>query len=288
MMLYVILLSHFLLQGAIAIPQGNDQNFVLPPLEDLDILQALPLDGPTDVDQGKPESNGVSPPVDVETSAASLTETPTPLLPAPTARTSPKPWGKSGQGSFFGSAPFGLGPKGGKGGPWGGPWPRPSSTTAAVAQPPAESTTPAAAGQPEATGSTPFIGPKQIWQPKAGAKFQIVLGEKIIQLDKDTPLVPDAEVFDVDLFHTPKSVIQELNARGRSVICYFSAGGSESWRPDDNEFKAKDIGDMMREWEGERWLDIRSPDVFAVMKKRIELAYDKGCKGIDPDNLGER
>jgi hypothetical protein len=132
-----------------------------------------------------------------------------------------------------------------------------------------------------------MIGPKNIWLPKAGVKFQIVLGEKIIKLDKNTPLVPDAEVFDVDLFHTPKSVIQELNARGKSVICYFSAGGSETWRPDDKEFKAKDRGDNMREWAGEKWLDITSPDVFRVMAKRIELAHDKGCKGIDPDNLGE-
>jgi hypothetical protein len=144
-----------------------------------------------------------------------------------------------------------------------------------------------AATTPEAAATPPEIGPKNIWLPKAGVKFQIVLGEKIIQLDKTTPLVPDAEVFDVDLFHTPKSVIQELNARGRSVICYFSAGGSETWRPDDDEFLAKDRGDPMREWEGERWLDIRSPDVFRVMAKRIALAHDKGCKGIDPDNLGE-
>lgn len=42
----------------------------------------------------------------------------------------------------------------------------------------------------------------------------------------------------------------------------------------------------MREWKGERWLDIRSVDAFEVMKGRIRLASDKGCDGIDPDNTG--
>jgi hypothetical protein len=97
----------------------------------------------------------------------------------------------------------------------------------------------------------------------------------------------DAEIFDVDLFHTPKTAIDELHAQGKKVICYFSAGGSENWRPDDKSFKEVDRGDPMKEWKGERWLNIRSPDVFDVIKKRIQLAGQKGCDGIDPDNVGK-
>jgi hypothetical protein len=126
-----------------------------------------------------------------------------------------------------------------------------------------------------------------LWTPKAGAKFQIVLGDKILKLDANTPLVPDAEIFDVDMWHTPKAVIQELRRRDKKVICYFSAGGSETWRPDNAQFPKKDVGDRMAEWEGENWLNIRSPDVWKVMESRIKYAYDKGCNAIDPDNLGK-
>jgi len=95
----------------------------------------------------------------------------------------------------------------------------------------------------------------------------------------------DAEIFDVDLFHTPKEAITELHVQGKKVICYFSAGGSEDWRPDDKSFQAWDRGDPMKEWAGERWLNIRNANVFEVIKKRIQLAKDKGCDGIDPDNV---
>jgi|ERR1700761_3982406 len=128
---------------------------------------------------------------------------------------------------------------------------------------------------------------KKIWQPQPGSKFQIVLDKRIIQLDSKTELVPDADIWDVDLFHTPERVIRELKSRGKHVICYFSAGGTETWRPDNKDFLPKDIGKPMRGWKGENWLDIRSLDVWAVMEKRIKMAADKGCSGIDPDNLGK-
>jgi hypothetical protein len=126
-----------------------------------------------------------------------------------------------------------------------------------------------------------------VWQPRVGAKFQIVIDNTYPKIENNKTLEPrDAEIFDVDLFNTPTEVIAKLHEQGKKVICYFSAGGSESWRPDDKEFKAKDRGDSMREWKGEKWLDIRSPDVWAIMEKRIKMAADKKCDGIDPDNLG--
>jgi len=139
-------------------------------------------------------------------------------------------------------------------------------------------------------GSTSYASPsvqtaRPIWQPRAGARFQIVLGDKILKLSSTTPLVPDAEIFDVDLFHTPANVIGELNRRGKRVICYFSAGSSEIWRPDIRKFQPEDQGDEMREWKGERWLDIRSAAVWTVMQERILMANQKGCSAIDPDNL---
>jgi hypothetical protein len=126
----------------------------------------------------------------------------------------------------------------------------------------------------------------RLWQPPVGSKFQIVLGTNLQLQDAQQLLPADAEIFDIDLFNTPTEIIKQLHQRGKKVICYFSAGSSESWRPDDHLFKAKDKGEQMREWKGERWLDIRSPDVFEVVRGRIKLAAEKGCDGIDPDNTG--
>jgi hypothetical protein len=44
--------------------------------------------------------------------------------------------------------------------------------------------------------------------------------------------------YDIDLFDTPQSTINALHTQGRKVICYFSAGSSEDWRPDYSRFQA--------------------------------------------------
>jgi hypothetical protein len=39
-------------------------------------------------------------------------------------------------------------------------------------------------------------------------------------------------------------------------------------------------------WPGERWLDIRNLQILApIMLERIALAAQKGCDGVDPDNV---
>jgi hypothetical protein len=125
------------------------------------------------------------------------------------------------------------------------------------------------------------------WHPKVGSKFQIILDRNSNRRGVAVkPLPNDAEVFDLDLFDTPVELIQEIHDQGKKVICYFSAGGSESWRTDYNLIKAKDKGERMKKWPNERWLNIRSPDVWEVMRRRIDLARTKGCDGIDADNTG--
>lgn len=95
----------------------------------------------------------------------------------------------------------------------------------------------------------------------------------------------DVDVYDIDLFDTDESVILALQNQGRHVICYFSAGSSEDWRPDYDRFLPEDEGEQLDEWEGERWLDIRSPNVHAIMMDRLDLAVQKGCDGVEPDNM---
>lgn len=105
-----------------------------------------------------------------------------------------------------------------------------------------------------------------------------------IQLD-GTPKTPDVQVFDIDLFDTPASRIASLKSSGKFVICYFSAGSFEDWRPDKAQFPAAAIGKPLDGWDGENWLDIRNAQVVAIMKARMDLAAQKGCSAVDFDNV---
>lgn len=95
----------------------------------------------------------------------------------------------------------------------------------------------------------------------------------------------DVEVYDVDLFDTPQSLIEQLQAGGKKVVCYFSAGTYEEWREDAGLFPEAVLGRAVAGWPGERWLDIRSADVHAIMTSRLDLARQKGCDGVEPDNV---
>lgn len=96
----------------------------------------------------------------------------------------------------------------------------------------------------------------------------------------------DVNVFNVDLFDTPAETIALLRQRGVFVMCYFSAGSYEDWRPDAARFPAAALGKDMIGWPGEKWLDIRQIDALApIMLGRLDLAVSKGCDGVDPDNV---
>ncbi|KAL1986697.1 hypothetical protein VTN96DRAFT_5902 [Rasamsonia emersonii] len=117
------------------------------------------------------------------------------------------------------------------------------------------------------------------WQPKVRTTWQI---ELLYPLN-DTSV--DAEVYDIDLFNNTVSTIQQLHALKRRVICYFSAGSYEDWRPDADQFKSSDLGKTLQGWSDEKWLDIRSSNVRRIMTARLDLAREKGCDGVDPDNV---
>lgn len=100
----------------------------------------------------------------------------------------------------------------------------------------------------------------------------------------DTSL--DVDVFNLDLFDTPTDTLHALHQRGIFVMCYFSAGSYEEWRPDAEAFPPDVLGNPLEGWPGERWLDIRRLDVLApIMQARLDLAAAKGCDGVDPDNV---
>lgn len=95
----------------------------------------------------------------------------------------------------------------------------------------------------------------------------------------------DVDLYDIDLFDSSTSLISNLKQAGRIVICYFSAGSYENWRTDAGDFSYSVLGNPLDDWEGERWLDIRAENVHTIMESRLDLAVQKGCDGVEPDNM---
>jgi hypothetical protein len=118
------------------------------------------------------------------------------------------------------------------------------------------------------------------WRPAPGLTWQWHLSEPPV----DTSV--DAQVYDIDLFDNEASVIEELHAQGRKVICYISVGSREDWRPDADQFPSVVLGNDYEGWPGEKWLDIRRIDLLApIMRLRLDLCKTKGFDGVEPDNI---
>jgi len=131
----------------------------------------------------------------------------------------------------------------------------------------------------------PVPAKRDLWQPSVASKWQIMIKNNISISLQDTLTPADVNIWDIDLFNTPADVISGLHGLGKKVICYFSAGSGEDWRPDYSQIPAADLGQDLGCWPGEKWLNVRSEAVWNVMAKRIALASQKGCDGVDPDNM---
>jgi hypothetical protein len=120
----------------------------------------------------------------------------------------------------------------------------------------------------------------EVQRPPQGASFAWQLQGKLAAETRS------AEVIDIDLFDTPQKTIADLKGSGKYVICYVSVGSWEKWRPDRDDFPAEAIGRPYYGWGGERWLDITRLDLIGPpLEARFDLARDKGCDAIEPDNL---
>jgi hypothetical protein len=116
------------------------------------------------------------------------------------------------------------------------------------------------------------------WQSPPGTTWQW-------QLSGDIDVGLDVQMYDIDLFEAPAEKIDALHAAGRVVICYFSAGSHENWRPDQADVPVAALGKALDDWPGERWLDVRRADVRALMTKRLDRATAAHCDGVEPDNV---
>jgi hypothetical protein len=117
------------------------------------------------------------------------------------------------------------------------------------------------------------------WQPPAGISFQWQLQGHV-----DTSVA--ADVFDVDLFDSPRSLVDELHGQGRHVVCYMSAGSYEKWRPDAGRFPRRVLGKPLEGWPGERWLDVRKLAALKpIMNARLDRCARKRFDGVEFDNI---
>lgn len=132
-------------------------------------------------------------------------------------------------------------------------------------------------------GSPPING--TFWQPSSNTTWQIVLENALALSSSNASISPDVQVFDIDLFDNADTVISALHGLDKKVICYFSAGSYEPNRPDSSEFQASDMGKVLSGWPGEKWLNISSPNVQRIIGARIQLASQKSCDAVDPDNV---
>lgn len=138
---------------------------------------------------------------------------------------------------------------------------------------------------PTPTTTPPPSGNSTSWQPAVNSTWQIVLKEPIQISSENTTTDPDVEIFDIDLFTNSNETIKYLHDLGKKVICYFSGGSYEPYRPDSSQFQPQDLGKALEGWGDEKWIDIRSDGVRDIMAARIKLAKEKGCDAVDPDNV---
>jgi hypothetical protein len=117
------------------------------------------------------------------------------------------------------------------------------------------------------------------WQPKPGTTWQYQLSGKL------DPSI-DAAVYDVDLVETSAQDIAALHANQRKVVCYFDTA-YEPGRSDAASL-APFKGNPVQGWPGQYWLNIRAPEVLAVMLTRLDLARSKRCDAVEADDVDSR
>lgn len=119
----------------------------------------------------------------------------------------------------------------------------------------------------------------------AGQTWDILLAAGGIGKMKTTAAADNFfSTIDIDLFDTDAATIAGLK-QSKKVICYFSAGSKEGWRPDAGDFQDGDTGKELDGWPDEVWTDVKSENVRSIMKKRIQKAKEIGCDAVDPDNV---
>jgi len=119
-----------------------------------------------------------------------------------------------------------------------------------------------------------------LWKAKVGSTWNYVLGHKInLATEK-------AEVLEIDV-NKSADLIKEYHNAGKKVICYFSGGTIEDFRDDYDDYASVKglIRNTYDEWDDEKWLDFRLEGIKPLIKRRMQMAVNKKCDGIEVDNV---
>lgn len=122
------------------------------------------------------------------------------------------------------------------------------------------------------------------WKPSPGARFDVQLESP--RPDRALPV----DVLELDLDETSAATVRSLKARGVRLVCYFSAGTYETFRPDAEAYEALRrkgvVGKPLADFADEFWLDVRRLDELGpILRARMERCRRKGFDAIDPDNV---
>jgi hypothetical protein len=131
--------------------------------------------------------------------------------------------------------------------------------------------------RPEAAGSggggvtTPYL-------PPAGASWSA-------RLDGAVDVELEVDFFYLDPELQEPGDLELLRESGRHYFCYLSAGSVESFRDDADQFPEHAVGNQLADFENERWLDVRDPQVRDLMARRVSALGVAGCDGVPPSSL---
>ena len=140
---------------------------------------------------------------------------------------------------------------------------------------------PTAHGAPRGVMSAPLRNERAADEPEEAPRWTPQLSDTWhMQLMGEIRQQGDAQIYVVDLFDFPQARLEELHRAGKRVVCLFSAGSAESWRPDHARFLPHEMGAPVAQGPDERWVDTRSANVRAVMTTRLDHAAARGCDAV--------
>lgn len=130
----------------------------------------------------------------------------------------------------------------------------------------------------------PPVGPPisggDVWLPGLNTSWQWQLST-----NPSPASLLSVQMYDIDGFNNPSSLISAMHAKGIRAVCYLSLGTYENFRSDAGLFPSSVLG-RTNGWPGEKWLDIRQLGVLApIMTARFQMCKDKGFDSVEPDNI---
>ena len=114
-------------------------------------------------------------------------------------------------------------------------------------------------------------------EPTPGLTWQV---QRLVPIEATV----EAEIFGVPMFASDAAAIASLQAEGRRVVCWFSAGIS-TWSDPDRDAVLPATGPDIVEGQPERWMDLGSPLVRDAMLARLDQAAALGCDAVEPSDI---